>query len=415
MNTEHLEAADPELYNALKCEEAREENNILMIASENYASRAVMEAQGTVFTNKYAEGYPGKRYYGGCDFTDTIERLAIDRATQIFGAEHVNVQPHSGSQANMAAYFTVLKPGDTILGMDLKHGGHLTHGAGVNFTGMLYNVASYGVRRDTGCMDMDEIRDIALRCRPKMIVVGASAYSRTIDFEAFGQIAREVGAYLMADIAHIAGLIAAGQHPSPVPYADFVTTTTHKTLRGPRGGMIMCKAEHAKALDKIIFPGIQGGPLAHVMAAKAVAFKEAMSEEFRNYQKAVIANAKKLSLSLIEKGFNIVSGGTDNHLMLVDLTNMNGTGKEASEALEKAGITVNKNGVPFDEKPATITSGIRIGTPCVTTRGMGIPEMEEIADIIFNVIRNIHDEAVSAAMARKVRALCDRFPVYEKA
>jgi glycine hydroxymethyltransferase len=413
MNAEHLKTTDPEIYNAIKREEDREEQNILMIASENYASRAVMEAQGSVFTNKYAEGYPAKRYYGGCECTDIVERLAIDRATEIFGAEHVNVQPHSGSQANMAAYFSVLKPGDTILGMDLKHGGHLTHGAGVNFTGMLYNVSSYGVRKETGRIDMDEVRDIAVTNRPKMIVVGASAYSRIIDFEAFAEIAKEVGAYLMADIAHIAGLIAAGLHPSPVPYADFVTTTTHKTLRGPRGGMIMCKAEHAKAVDKIIFPGIQGGPLAHVMTAKAVALKEAMTQEFRDYQKCVIANANKLSMSLIEKGFNIVSGGTDNHLMLVDLTNMNETGKEASEALEKAGITVNKNGIPFDEKPATITSGIRIGTPCVTTRGMGIREMEEIAEIISSVIRNINDQAISEAMARRVRALCDRFPVYK--
>jgi glycine hydroxymethyltransferase len=413
MNVENLETVDPEIYTALKGEECRERKNILMIASENYASRAVMEAQGSVFTNKYAEGYPAKRYYGGCEFVDTIEKLAIDRATEIFGAEHVNVQPHSGSQANMTVYFSVLKPGDTILGMDLKHGGHLSHGASVNFTGMLYNVVSYGVKRETGLIDMDEVRDIALNNRPKLIVVGASAYSRILDFKAFSEIAKEIGAYLMADIAHIAGLIAAGQHPSPVPYADFVTTTTHKTLRGPRGGLVMCRSEHAKAVDKIIFPGIQGGPLAHVMAAKAVAFKEAMSPEFRDYQKAVIANAKKLSLSLMEKGFNIVSGGTDNHLMLVDLTNMNVTGKEASEALEKAGITVNKNGVPFDQKPATITSGIRIGTPCVTTRGMGIREMEEIAFIISNVIRNINDGAVSDDMARRVGELCDRFPVYE--
>jgi glycine hydroxymethyltransferase len=413
MNADHVKAVDPEIYSAIKCEEDREERNILMIASENYASKAVIEAQGSVFTNKYAEGYPAKRYYGGCEFTDTVEKLAIDRATEIFRADHVNVQPHSGSQANMAAYFSVLKPGDTILGMDLKHGGHLTHGAGVNFTGMLYNVVSYGLKRETGLIDMDKVRDIALRSRPRMIVVGASAYSRIIDFEAFGAIAKEVGAYLMADIAHIAGLIAAGLHPSPVPYADFITSTTHKTLRGPRGGLIMCKAEYAKAVDKIVFPGIQGGPLAHVIAAKAVAFKEAMSQEFKDYQKAVVANAKQLSLALIEKGFNIVSGGTDNHLMLVDLTNMNETGKEASEALEKAGITVNKNGVPFDEKPATITSGIRIGTPCVTTRGMGIAEMEDIADIIYNIIRHINDKAVSEAMSRRVRALCDRFPVYK--
>jgi glycine hydroxymethyltransferase len=414
MNAEHVKLTDPEIYNAITQEEDREERNILMIASENYASRAVMEAQGSVFTNKYAEGYPAKRYYGGCECTDIVERLAIERATAIFGAEHVNVQPHSGSQANMSAYFSVLKPGDSILGMDLKHGGHLTHGASVNFTGSLYKVSSYGVRKDSGRIDMDEVRDKALACRPRMMVVGASAYSRIIDFEAFGAIAKEVGAYLMADIAHIAGLVAAGLHPSPVPYADFVTTTTHKTLRGPRGGLIMCRAEHAKAVDKIIFPGIQGGPLAHVMAAKAVAFKEAMSGEFREYQKAVIANAKRLSLALIDKGFNIVSGGTDNHLMLVNLTNMNATGKEASEALEKAGITVNKNGIPFDEKPATITSGVRIGTPCVTTRGMGLSEMDEIAEIISAVIHNINDSKVSEEMSARVRALCERFPVYRK-
>jgi glycine hydroxymethyltransferase len=412
MNAENIKVVDPEIYKAMKCEEERESNNLLMIASENYASKAVMEAQGSLFTNKYAEGYPAKRYYGGCEFADLVEKLAIQRAKEIFGADHINVQPHSGCQANMAVYFSVLKPGDTILGMDLKHGGHLSHGAPFNFTGALYKPASYGVKKETGYIDMDEVRRIAVKCRPRLIVVGASAYSRTLDFRAFSEIAGEVGAYLMADIAHIAGLIAAGQHPSPIPYADFVTLTTHKTFRGPRGGMIMCKAEHARAIDKTIFPGIQGGPLVHVIAAKAVAFKEAMTREFRDYQISVIANAKRLATVLMEKGFSIVSGGTDNHLMLVDLTNMNVTGKEAEEALERSGITLNKNGIPYDEKPSTITSGIRLGTPCITTRGMGLSEMDEIADIIITVIRNIKDGAVSEAMALRVKAICDRFPVY---
>lgn len=413
MNTEHIKAVDPEIYDAVKCEEERERSKLLMIASENYASRAVLEAQGSIFTNKYAEGYPSKRYYGGCQFTDTVEKLAIERAKKIFGAEHVNVQPHSGSQANMAVYFAAVKPGDTILGMDLKHGGHLTHGAPFNFTGMFYKSVSYGVRKETGRIDMDEVRSIALKNRPKLIIVGASAYSRILDFSAFSEIAKEVGAYLMADVAHLAGLIAAGQHPSPVPYADFVTSTTHKTLRGPRGGMIMCKAEHAKAVDKAIFPGMQGGPLVHVIAAKAVAFKEAMTQEFVDYQKAVIANANKMAAALTDRGFIIISGGTDNHLMLVDLSGMNVTGKAAEEALDMAGITVNKNGIPFDEQPSTVTSGIRLGTPCITTRGMGLPEMEEIADIISNVVHNINDSGVSEAMARRVKVLCDRFPVYE--
>jgi glycine hydroxymethyltransferase len=413
MNTEHIKAVDPEIYDAVKCEEERERSKLLMIASENYASRAVLEAQGSIFTNKYAEGYPSKRYYGGCQFTDTVEKLAIERAKKIFGAEHVNVQPHSGSQANMAVYFAAVKPGDTILGMDLKHGGHLTHGAPFNFTGMFYKSVSYGVRKETGRIDMDEVRSIALKNRPKLIIVGASAYSRILDFSAFSEIAKEVGAYLMADVAHLAGLIAAGQHPSPVPYADFVTSTTHKTLRGPRGGMIMCKAEHAKAVDKAIFPGMQGGPLVHVIAAKAVAFKEAMTQEFVDYQKAVIANANKMAAALTDRGFTIISGGTDNHLMLVDLSGMNVTGKAAEEALDMAGITANKNGIPFDEQPSTVTSGIRLGTPCITTRGMGLPEMEEIADIISNVVHNINDSGVSEAMARRVKVLCDRFPVYE--
>ena len=400
-------------YDAILKEVKREHDKILLIASENYASSAVLEAQGSVFTNKYAEGYPDKRYYSGCDYTDIAEKLAIQRAKDIFGAEHVNVQPHSGSQANMAVYFSVLKPGDTILGMNLAHGGHLSHGASVNFTGMLYKIASYGVNK-AGYMDMDEVRTLARQHNPKMIVVGASAYSRIIDFKAFSDIAKETGAYLLADIAHIAGLIAAGQHPSPVPYADFVTSTTHKTLRGPRGGMIMCRQEHARAIDRMVFPGIQGGPLVHVIAAKAVAFKEAMTPEFKGYQKKVVINAKKLSEGLIKRGFNIISGGTDNHLMLVDLSNMNVTGKEATETLEKAGITVNKNAVPYDNKPPTITSGIRLGTPCVTTRGMDEKEMDEIADIISSVIKDINNPSVIAEANKRVKVLCDSHPVYNQ-
>lgn len=412
MELENLKAIDPDIYNAILKETEREQNKILLIASENYASRAVLEAQGSVFTNKYAEGYPNRRYYGGCEYADMVEKLAIERAKDIFGAEHVNVQPHSGSQANMAVYFSFLKPGDTILGMDLAHGGHLSHGAPINFTGMLYKTVSYGVNKDTGYIEMDEVRRLAHKHKPKMIVVGASAYSRIIDFKTFSDIAKEVGAYLMADIAHIAGLIAAGQHPSPIPHADFVTSTTHKTLRGPRGGIIMCRAEYAKAIDKMIFPGIQGGPLVHVIAAKAVAFKEALSNEFREYQKKVVSNAKRLAEGLIKRGFRIISGGTDNHLMLVDLSNMNVTGKEAEEALDKAGITVNKNSIPYDDKPPTITSGIRLGTPSITTRGMGDSEMDDIADIISNVIKNINNLSVIAEMNARVRALCDKHPIY---
>jgi glycine hydroxymethyltransferase len=412
MNLEHIKATDPDIYEAIVRETEREQSKILLIASENYASRAVLEAQGSVFTNKYAEGYPNKRYYGGCEYADIVERLAIERAKELFGSEHVNVQPHSGSQANMAVYFSFLRPGDTILGMNLAHGGHLSHGAPVNFTGMLYKTVSYGVNKDTGYIEMDEVRRLALQHKPKMIVVGASAYSRIIDFKTFSDIAKEVGAYLLADIAHIAGLIAAGQHPSPIPYADFVTSTTHKTLRGPRGGMIMCRAEHAKAIDKMIFPGIQGGPLVHVIAAKAVAFKEALTQEFKDYQKRVVNNAKRLADSLIKRGFKIISGGTDNHLMLVDLSNMNVTGKEAEEALDKAGITVNKNSIPYDDKPPTITSGIRLGTPSITTRGMGDSEMDEIADIMSNVIRNINNPSAIADMNTRVKALCDKHPIY---
>lgn len=412
MHFEHLKKTDREVYDAIESETRREQEKILLIASENYASRAVLEAQGSVLTNKYAEGYPGRRYYGGCEYADAIESLAIERAKKIFGAEHVNVQPHSGSQANMAVFFSCLKPGDTILGMSLAHGGHLSHGAKVNFTGIIYNAVSYGIKRETGYMDMDEVQSLARQHKPRLIIVGASAYSRTIDFKTFSAIAKETGAYLMADIAHIAGLIAAGAHPSPFPYADFVTSTTHKTLRGPRGGMIMCKEEHAKAIDKMIFPGIQGGPLVHVIAAKAVAFKEALTEEFREYQHKIVRNAKSLAEGLKKRGFSIVSGGTDNHLMLVDLSAMEVTGKDAEEALDAAGITVNKNAIPYDTKPPAITSGIRLGTPCVTTRGMGEAEMDEIADIIATVIRNNGNLSLRAAMNNRVKALCDKYPIY---
>lgn len=413
MNLSNLMTTDPEIYEAIINEIKREQQKILLIASENYVSKAVLEAQGSIFTNKYAEGYPDKRYYGGCEYADIVEQLAIDRAKKLFGAEHVNVQPHSGSQANMAVYFAFLKPGDTILGMNLAHGGHLSHGASVNFTGMLYKTVFYGVSMDKGYIDMDEVRDLAKKHRPKMIITGASAYSRIIDFKAFSEIAKEVGAYLLADIAHIAGLIAAGEHPSPVPYADFVTSTTHKTLRGPRGGIIICKAEYAKAIDKMIFPGIQGGPLVHVIAAKAVAFKEALTQEFKDYQRRVVRNAKRLASELINRGFNIISGGTDNHLMLLDLRNLNITGKDAEESLDKAGITVNKNSVPYDDKPPTITSGIRLGTPTVTTRGMNEKDMEEIADIISTVIKNHKDESKILEMNERVLDLCKRYPIYD--
>ncbi|MEW6066729.1 MAG: serine hydroxymethyltransferase [Nitrospirota bacterium] len=409
---ENLKLIDAEVFEAVQKEIEREKENIVLIASENYASPSVLEVQGSVFTNKYAEGYPGKRYYGGCEYADIVENLAIQRAKKLFGAEHINVQPHSGSQANMAVYFSMLKPGDTILGMSLSHGGHLSHGASVNFSGVFYKIVSYGVDRETGYIDHDAVRRLALENKPKMILVGASAYSRFIDFKKFSEIAREVNAYLVADIAHIAGLVAAGLHPSPIPYADFVTTTTHKTLRGPRGGMIMCKAEYAKAIDKMIFPGIQGGPLVHVIAAKAVAFKEALSHEFRDYQANVIKNAKKLAEELIKYGFRIISGGTDNHMMLVDLTNKGITGKDAEESLGEAGITVNKNVIPFDEKPPTITSGIRVGTPCVTTRGMGENEMIEIADIMSSVIQNSQDDNAIKRLSARVKILCDRFPIY---
>ncbi len=407
-----LKQTDLDVYNAIKGEEERELTKIVLIASENYVSPAVLEAQGSVFTNKYAEGYPNRRYYGGCEFADQVESLAIERAKKLFGADHVNVQPHSGSQANMAVYFSVLHPGDAILGMGLPHGGHLTHGASVSFSGQLYKALSYGVDRKTELIDYDEVERLAIEHKPKMIVCGYSAYSRVLDFARFRKIADKVGAFLMADIAHIAGLVAAGEHPNPVPHADFVTTTTHKTLRGPRGGMIMCKEKFARAVDKVIFPGIQGGPLMHVIAAKAVSFKEALTPEFREYQRQVKKNAEALAQRLTEDGFRIVSGGTENHLMLVDLTPKNITGKDAETALDAAGITVNKNSIPYDQKPPVTTSGIRLGTPIVTTRGMREPEMKVIGDLICEALANGHDASRLAAVREKTKAFCAKFPMF---
>jgi len=409
-----LKTTDPEVYEAIRKEGRRQREKVLLIASENFASPAVLAAQGSIMTNKYAEGYPGRRYYGGCQYMDVVESLAIERAKQIFGADHVNVQPHSGAQANMAVYFTVLKPGDAILGMDLAHGGHLTHGSRVSFSGILHRAYSYGVDRTTERIDYDAVGKMAEECRPRLIVVGASAYPRILDFPKFHEIAKAVGAYLMVDIAHIAGLIAAGLHPSPIPYADFVTTTTHKTLRGPRGGMVLCKAEYAKALDKAVFPGLQGGPLMHVIAAKAVALKEALSPGFKKYQQQVVANAKALATGLQKRGLRIVSGGTDTHLMLVDVTTKGMTGKEAEAALDEAGITVNKNAIPFDEKPPAIASGIRLGTPIVTTRGMREKEMDEIADAIDKVLSHPQDQTVRRLVRSRMRALCGKFPVFAK-
>jgi glycine hydroxymethyltransferase len=407
-----LKGTDPDVFEAIRAEEQRQKEKLLLIASENFASPAVLAAQGCLMTNKYAEGYPGKRYYGGCQHVDTVEELAIQRAKQIFGADHVNVQPHSGSQANMAAYLAVLKPGDTILGMDLAQGGHLTHGSRVNFSGIIFRAFSYGVDRQTGLIDYAAVRRIAEECRPRILVVGASAYARTLDFPKFQQIAQSVGAYLMVDIAHIAGLIAAGLHPNPIPYADFVTTTTHKTLRGPRGGIVMCRAEHAKAVDKIIFPGLQGGPLMHVIAAKAVALKEALSPGFKRYQRQVLANARALAEGLLAKGYDIVSGGTDTHLMLVNLTNKGVTGKEADTALDAAGIIVNKNAVPYDEKPPAVASGIRIGSPIVSTRGMREQDMKEIVTLIDRVLQHRQDPQTLEDVRAEAKALCSRFPVF---
>jgi len=409
-----LKDFDPELFDSICKETERQEFQLELIASENLVSEMVLEAQGSLLTNKYAEGYPDKRYYGGCEYVDIAEKLAIERAKEIFGADHVNVQPHSGSQANMGVYFAVLEPGDTILGMNLAHGGHLTHGSPVNFSGRLYNVVPYGVDKETEYIDYEEVEKLALEHKPKMIVVGASAYPRILDFKKFREIADKVGAYVMVDIAHIAGLVATGLHPNPVPYAEFVTTTTHKTLRGPRGGMIMCQEKFAKAINSRIFPGIQGGPLMHVIAAKAVAFKEAMSDDFKAYQKQVIENASTLATSLKEKGYRIVSGGTDNHLMLVDLTAKGLTGKVAEETLDHAGITVNKNGIPFDTQSPFITSGIRIGTPAVTTRGLKGAEMEMIASFIDQILSDVENKELQANIKGEVKELCKKFPIYQE-
>jgi glycine hydroxymethyltransferase len=410
--SEMLANFDPEIALAIRRETERQEFSLELIASENFVSERVLEAQGSLLTNKYAEGYPGKRYYGGCEFVDVAEQLAIDRARQLFGAEHANVQPHSGSQANMAVYFGVCQPGDTILGMNLAHGGHLTHGSPVNFSGRLYNVVPYGVRRETGTIDYEEVERLAKEHRPKLIVVGASAYPRTIDFVAFRQIADSIGAPVMVDMAHIAGLVAGGVHPSPVPHAEFVTTTTHKTLRGPRGGMILCRESEAKKLNSQIFPGIQGGPLMHVIAAKAVALKEALEPSFRDYAVQVVNNARALAEGLMANGFNLVSGGTDNHLMLVDLSGSEVTGKAAEETLEKAGITVNKNAVPFDTRSPFVTSGFRIGTPAATTRGLKEPQMQQIADWISRALQNVGKEESLAVIRGEVRELCQGFPLY---
>ncbi|MEK7314496.1 MAG: serine hydroxymethyltransferase, partial [Deltaproteobacteria bacterium] len=404
---------DPEIFDAIKLETERQEYKLELIASENLVSEAVLEATGSVMTNKYAEGYPGKRYYGGCEYVDIAERLAIERAKKLFNCEHVNVQPHSGSQANMAVYMSVLKPGDTIMGMNLSHGGHLTHGSPVNFSGQLYKVVFYGVRKNDHRIDMDMVRELAKQHRPKLIVAGASAYPRIIDFKAFREVADETGAMVMVDIAHIAGLVATGLHPSPVPFAEFVTTTTHKTLRGPRSGMIMCREQFKKDIDKKIFPGIQGGPLMHVIAAKAVAFKEALEPSFKEYQKQVLANAKALSEALIEKGFTLVSGGTDNHLMLVDVSSRGLTGKESEEALVKAGITTNKNTIPFDTQSPMVTSGVRLGVPAVTTRGMKEKEMRVIASFIERALANRSDDKELDKIKNEVKELCLGFLFYK--
>lgn len=409
---ENLKTFDPEISQIITQETERQEYNLEFIASENFVSEAVLEAQGSVLTNKYAEGYPGKRYYGGCEFVDLAEQLAIDRAKQIFGAEHANVQPHSGSQANMAVYMAVCKPGDTVLGMNLAHGGHLTHGSPVNFSGKLYNIIPYGLDAATGTIDYDEVERLAKEHQPKLIVVGASAYPREIDFVAFRKIADAVGAVVMVDMAHIAGLVAAGVHSNPVPYAEFVTTTTHKTLRGPRGGMILCTEEWAKKLNSNIFPGIQGGPLMHIIAAKAVAFKEVLQPEFKLYAQQVVKNAQALAGGLVEKGYKLVSGGTDNHLMLVDFTGSDITGKVAERALEDAGITVNKNAVPFDTRSPFVTSGIRIGTPATTTRGLKEAEMLQVAEWIDRALKNIENSAELAKIKAEVKVLCQRFPLY---
>lgn len=407
-----LQQTDSEVFAAIQKETNRLEQNLELIASENVVSEAVLEAQGCVMTNKYAEGYPGKRYYGGCEFVDEVESLAIGRARELFGADHANVQPHSGSQANMTVYLSVLKPGDCYLGMNLAHGGHLSMGSPVNFSGILYRVIPYGVSEKTETIDYDEVAKLAREHRPKLIIAGASAYPRIIDFAKFRQIADEIGALLMVDMAHIAGLVAAGAHPSPVPYADFVTTTTHKTLRGPRGGMVLCRSAYAKTIDSKVFPGMQGGPLMHVIAAKAVALKEALDPAFKKYQQQIVKNAQALAKSLSSKGYRLTSGGTDNHLMLVDLRKSELTGKTAQETLDRAHITVNRNAVPFDTRSAFITSGIRIGTPAITTRGMKEEEMGLIGDLIARALDHVGDENVLSEVASQVTALCKKFPVY---
>jgi glycine hydroxymethyltransferase len=407
-----LAHVDPEVAQAIDLELKRQQNKLELIASENFVSQAVMEAQGSVLTNKYAEGYPGKRYYGGCEHVDIVEQLAIDRAKALFGAEHANVQPHSGAQANTAVYFACLQPGDTILGMNLAHGGHLTHGSPVNISGKYFKIIPYGVDEKTHRIDYEEVRRLALEHKPKMLVAGASAYTRTIDFELLGQIAREAGAIFMVDMAHIAGLVAAGVHPSPVPHADIVTTTTHKTLRGPRGGIILCREQWAAAINKAVFPGIQGGPLMHVIAAKAVALKEAMTEEFRLYQQQIVKNAVALAAKLAASGFSLISGGTDNHLMLVDVRGQNLTGKEAEKLLDEIGITVNKNAIPFDPASPFVTSGIRIGTPALTTRGLKEEDMQVVGEIISLTLNHPHDEAAKAKAVQLVSEVCQKYPLY---
>ena len=403
---------DQEIAQVVQKEVDRQNNGLELIASENFVSAAVLKVMGSVLTNKYAEGYPGRRYYGGCENVDVAEELAIERAKNLFKAEHANVQPHSGAQANMAVYFAHLKPGDTVLGMNLAHGGHLTHGHPLNFSGQLYEIVPYGVRQEDERIDYEELNRLARECRPKLIVVGASAYPRLIDFERIRNVADEVGAAMMTDMAHIAGLVAAGIHPSPVPHSDFVTSTTHKTLRGPRGGLVLCRGEHTKNLNRSLFPGVQGGPLMHIIAAKAVCFKEASDPGFTEYQKRVVANAKRLAGSLASSGFRLVSGGTDNHLLLVDVFSKGLTGKVSENALGRAGITVNKNAIPFDENPPMIASGIRLGTPAVTTRGMGEPEMDKIGELITRVLAAPDDDQVATSVRSEIRTLCQEFPLY---
>lgn len=410
-STEEIRKIDPEIANAIELEVNRQRSKIELIASENFVSNAVIEAMGTPLTNKYAEGYPGKRYYGGCEYVDIVENLAIERAKEVFGCEHANVQPHSGAQANLAVFFAVLNPGDTVLGMNLSHGGHLSHGSPVNISGKYFNIVPYGVREEDSLIDYDALEKLAIENKPKLIVAGASAYPRVIDFERLSDIAKKCGAYLMVDIAHIAGLVAAGLHPSPVPYADFVTTTTHKTLRGPRGGMIMCKEEHAKLINKAVFPGIQGGPLMHIIAAKAVCLKEALTDEFKNYQKQIVKNAKALADGLMEEGFKLVSGGTDNHLMLLDLRDTELTGKVAEHMLDEVGITANKNTIPFETTSPFITSGVRLGTPAVTSRGMKEEDMREIAALIALTLNSFDEN--KEEVKERVKILTEKYPLYE--